>query len=103
MARVQHMVLLRFRADTAENAIRDCFAALAQLPQVIPGLEYFAGGPYASPEGLNKGFTHGFLMTFTSAADRDNYLPHPEHEKVKDLLLQYVEDVTAFDFVQGTS
>jgi len=31
-------------------------------------------------------------------ASRDGYLTHPEHEKIKQLLLANVDSVLAFDF-----
>jgi hypothetical protein len=37
-------------------------------------------------------------MTFKTAEDRDTYLPHPEHERVKELVIPCVDDVVAFDF-----
>ena len=95
---VQHIVLFKFKPGTVESKIRELFEELAGLQQKIPGILYFAGGPYSSPEGLNRGFTHGFIMTFESAAARDAYLPHPEHERVKEMILPHVEDVIAFDF-----
>jgi Stress responsive A/B Barrel Domain len=96
--RVQHMVVVKFRPGVPEATIAGLFAELGELRQVIPGIEHFAWGPYSSPEGLNGGFTHGFLMTFRDAAARDGYLPHPEHERVKQLVLPHVEGVVAFDF-----
>ena len=95
---VQHIVLFKFRAGTVESKIRELFAELEQLKEKIPGILYFAGGPYSSPEGLNHGYTHGFIMTFDSPEARDRYLPHPEHERVKGLILPHLEDVIAFDF-----
>jgi len=51
---------------------------------------------------MQKGFTHGFCMTFADAAARDVYLPHPEHERVKALVLQVLDGgldgVVAFDY-----
>ena len=68
----------------------------------VPGLLSFAGGPYSSPEGLNKGYSHAFHMTFADAEARDAYLPHPEHEKVKRVALAQlaggIDGVVAFDF-----
>lgn len=98
MKKVQHMVLMKFKPETSDGTIAECYAKLAELQSVISGIEHYSGGPYASPEGLNKDFTHGFLMTFTDAAARDAYLPHPEHEKVKELLLTHLADVIVFDF-----
>ncbi len=98
MAKIQHLVLLKFKEGTPESTISECFTALGTLPGLISGIEHFSGGPYSSPEGINKGFTHGFLMTFANAEARNGYLPHPEHEKVKALLLQHLDDVVAFDY-----
>ena len=65
---------------------------------LLPGLQSFEGGPYSSPEGLNKQWTHAFIMTFDKAASRDAYLPHPEHERVKGIVAPQLADVIAFDF-----
>ena len=35
-----------------------------------------------SPEGLDKGFSEGFIVTFRDAAARDQYLADEEHAKV---------------------
>src|SRR5205807_2582254 len=80
---ITHMVLLRVRSDVQKSEVDRVFAALAGLKGRIPGLLSFSGGPYSSHEGLQRGFTHGFCMTFPEAAARDAYLLHPEHEKVK--------------------
>lgn len=100
MPRVQHMVLLKFRSDVAEAAIEEMFRELAELKTKIDGIEYFAGGPYSSPEGFHQGYTHGFLMTFRDPAARDAYLPHPEHEVVKQKLLASIDAAVAFDFLE---
>jgi len=47
---------------------------------------------------LNDGFTHGFVMTFDSPQSRDRYLPHPEHERVKEIVVPNLERVMVFDF-----
>jgi hypothetical protein len=96
--RVHHLVVLKFRPETTAKTVAELFRALADLRKVIPGIEHFCGGPYSSPEGLNQGFTHGFVITFTSPAARDAYLTHPEHEAVKHRFLPGVEQVIAFDF-----
>jgi hypothetical protein len=92
------MVLVKFKPAASRETIAGLFAELGKLPEVIPGIEHFSWGPYSSPEGLHGGFTHGFLMTFRDAAARDGYLPHPEHERVKQMILPHVEGVIAFDF-----
>jgi hypothetical protein len=98
MKKVHHLVLLKFKPATPPASITALFQALVRLKEVIDGIEGFRGGAYSSPEGLNQGFTHGFVMTFTSAAARDGYLTHAEHERVKEQFLPGGADVIAFDF-----
>jgi hypothetical protein len=97
MPRVHHMVLLKFKPGVREPAITDALHDVARLQQLIPGIESYCGGPYSSPEGLNQGFTHGFLMTFVDADARNRYLTHPDHERVKDALLRLLDNAIAFD------
>lgn len=99
---ITHVVLLRLRANLSTKDVDRVFAELARLLDKIPGLSSFAGGPYSSPEGLNRGYTHGFVMTFRDERSRDGYLSHPEHEKVKEMVLGALDGgtdgVIAFDF-----
>jgi hypothetical protein len=92
-----HIVLVKFSAAKAQRAA-ELITALDGLRARLPGFLSLTGGPYSSPEGLNQGYTHGIVMTFSSAAVRDQYLAHPEHEKIKQAFLPDVEGVVAFDF-----
>jgi hypothetical protein len=99
---VKHVVLLKFRKDTSPEKIKDLFTWLGNLRQHMRGILDFSAGAYSSPEGLNRGYTHGFVMTFADAASRDLYLPDPAHKKIVDLLLPELEGgvsgVLAFDW-----
>jgi len=99
---IYHMVLFKVRSDVSRAEIDTVFGELAGLRDKIPGILSYAGGPYSSDEGVNKGYDWGFCMTFESAAARDAYLPHPEHEIVKGHVLEIleggIEGVVAFDF-----
>lgn len=76
---IRHSVHFRFRKDADVAAIA---AALKGLQHKIPGILAISFGADNSPEGLQKGFTHGFSVDFTDAAARDAYLPHPDHQVV---------------------
>jgi hypothetical protein len=99
---ITHLVLLRLKKDLSEKDVDRVFAELAGLRDKIPGLTSFSGGPYSSPEGLNRDFTHAFVMTFRDERSRDAYLPHPAHERVKEIVLGAldggIDGVIAFDF-----
>jgi hypothetical protein len=58
----------------------------------------FEWGTNMSPENLNQGFTHCFLLTFDNARDRDAYLVHPAHKEFGKLLGPYLDKVTVVDF-----
>lgn len=98
MPQIQHIVLFKLKPEVTTEKTTELFRLLAELQQLISGITYFAGGPYSSPEGLNQGYTHGFVMTFESVDARNAYLPHPEHERVKAVLLTCIDSVIAFDF-----
>jgi hypothetical protein len=79
---IRHIVLIRFRADMPEARIGGIFASLHALQAVIPGILAISWGGNVSPEGLGRGFTHGFTVDFADVAARDRYLADPDHGKV---------------------
>lgn len=102
MPQFKHIVLLRFKPQTARESIAEIFESLDELQELIPGIVDICSGPYDSSEGLHKGFTHAFVVTFADVESRDAYLDHPAHEKVKKLIVGELAgglaDVIAFDF-----
>lgn len=99
---IHHLVLLRLRRDVPAARVKEIFELIGSMKAHVPGLASYHHGPYSSPEGLQRGYTHGFAMTFDNAASRDTYLFHPEHEKVKAAVLAVLDGgldgVVAFDF-----
>lgn len=55
MPQIQHMVLFKIKPDVTIEKITELFSQIAQLQQLIPGITYFAGGPYSSPEAILLG------------------------------------------------
>lgn len=98
MSTVKHIALVQFKPGTTDAVIAQCFEAIGKLRGTIPGILDYSWGPNNSPEGLTQGLTHGFVMTFQDAASRDIYLPHPEHEKAKELVLPHVAQVVVLDY-----
>jgi len=85
---IRHVVLCRFRKDADVAAI---FAAIEGLKQKIPGILAVTCGTDCSPEGLQKGFTHGFTVDFVNAKARDAYLPHPDHQVVAKMVVDALD------------
>jgi hypothetical protein len=94
----RHFGVFQFKTNITQEQIDESFVALVDLKNKIPGLLSVEHGPYKSDEGLNDGFTHGFIMTFDSPESRDAYLPHPDHLKVVDLVQPRLERLVVFDF-----
>jgi Stress responsive A/B Barrel Domain len=96
---IRHVVLVCFKPDAD---IPKIFAALKALQSKINGIVDISAGSDCSPEGLQRGNTHGFTVDFVDAAARDAYLPHPEHQKVGAMIVAAAEggidDVTVLDW-----
>ena len=83
---VRHVVVFRFKPGASPEKIQQITEAFAALKQQIPGILAFEHGVNNSPEKLDQGFTHVYQLTFTNAAARDAYLPHPAHKAFGTLL-----------------
>jgi len=95
---IRHLVLLRFTNDTPDAERREIESAFAALPAQIADITGFEWGINNSPEGLAKGFTHAFAVTFETAAARDAYLPHPAHVAFVARLKPRLGDVLVLDY-----
>ena len=95
----QHVVLFKFKAKTSEEDLRGVEKAFAGFVAKLPFVTGFEWGRNSSPEKLDRGFTHCFIVSFRDEAGRDAYLPHPEHQAfVRDFLDPILEDVCVVDF-----
>jgi hypothetical protein len=97
--KLRHVVALKFKATASEADIRKVESAFRDLKKKIPQIESLEWGTNNSPEKLNKGFTHCFVLSFKSEADRAVYLPHPDHKAFGQILGPVLEDVFVFDYV----
>lgn len=98
MPKVDHIVLVKFKEGTTPVQIDGIFTEFLDISETIPGIENFVSGPNTSPEWLNQGYTHAFVMTFTDSLARDSYLHHPEHERVKQKAMELLDGVLVLDF-----
>jgi hypothetical protein len=79
---LQHVVLFEFKASAKPEDIKKIENAFSALSTTIKEIKKFEWGTNNSPENLNQGFTHCFIVSFASEKDRDIYLPHPEHKSL---------------------
>ena len=96
---IRHVVHFKFKAAATKEQVAKIveeFAALKSKIAIVDALEW---GTDSSPEGLGKGYTHCWIATFKTAADRDAYLVHPDHKAFVALLKPVLEDALVVDFV----
>jgi Stress responsive A/B Barrel Domain len=97
---MKHIVAFKYKAGATSDQISEVTKAFKALPGKIPGITSFESGVNDSPENLNQGFTHVYLITFENAEARDAYLPHPDHKQFGDLLrqLDILDEAFVIDF-----
>jgi hypothetical protein len=95
---LRHVVLFKFKDSATTEDIKNVEAAFNALPDKITQIKSIEWGLNNSPEGLNKGFTHCFFLTFDSEEDRAVYLPHPDHKAFGKLLEPILDDVMVVDY-----
>ncbi|WBU89534.1 Dabb family protein [Cellulophaga omnivescoria] len=95
---LRHVVIFKFKADATKQQITAIEEAFSALPSKIAQIMDYEWGLNNSPEGLSKGFTHCFFVTFKNEEDRAIYLPHPDHKAFVSLLTPVLEDVFVLDY-----
>ncbi|MES2260708.1 MAG: Dabb family protein [Pseudomonadota bacterium] len=100
---IRHVVLLRFKNETSPSRRTELERDFAGLGSLIDGIEHLEWGVNVSGEGLEKGFTHCFTLSFAGLAERDAYLPHPLHQQFVGRLQPWVEDVLVLDYAPAAA
>jgi len=99
---LRHIVLVKFRSEVTSTQIDAALNQVVALREKIAGIVAVSVGANTSPEALEKGFRHGFVVDFTNEAARDAYLPHPDHVVVGSKLVELAEGgidgILVFDY-----
>lgn len=95
---LRHVVCFKFKDGTSSEDIRKVEEAFRALPSKIKEIRDFEFGTNNSPENLNQGYTHCFLVSFLSEKDRAVYLPHPAHLAFVEVLKPHLDKVFVIDY-----
>lgn len=95
---IRHILLIKFKPVAKPSKVDDVRELFEAMPAKVEGVESVEWGLNDSPEGLDQGFTHAVMMTFSDEQARQNYLPHPEHEALKAVFVPLVDDIVVFDY-----
>lgn len=96
--KLYHVVSFKFKADTRKEQIDEVVNAFGDLKKKIKAIKEFSWGTNISPEKHDKGFTHAFILSFTSEKGRDEYLVHPDHQAFGKLVGPVLADVFVIDY-----
>jgi Stress responsive A/B Barrel Domain len=102
---IRHIVLVRFRSDVNEAQIAAIFADLAAIKAVLPGVLAVTAGRSDSPEAMERGYMHGFVVDFADWGTLAAYQAHADHKRVGAALVAGavggIEGILVFDLAVG--
>ena len=96
---VRHVVTFKFKKNAERSKVQKVEEDFAALKRKIDVIESFEWGTNVSPEKLDKGYTHVWILSFKNEKDRDTYLVHPDHKAFAGSLKDVLEDAVVIDFV----
>ena len=88
---IRHIVLIAFRPDVSETAIADVFAELHLIKALLPGVIAITAGRSESPEQMERGYMHGFVVDFTDWDALQAYQDHPDHKRLGAKLVAHAQ------------
>ena len=96
---LRHVVIFKFKDEASEADVDRLNKSFNALAEAIPVVKDFEWGINDSPENFHQDFTHCYLLTFESEADRDSvYTPHPQHKAFVESLQPHLEKVFVVDY-----
>lgn len=85
---IRHIVLTKFKPETGDKTVAEIFAGLSDLTEKLDGAHGFTGGRSESPEQIERGYTHGFVIDFDSWDALKIYADHPDHKALGGRLVE---------------
>lgn len=77
---IRHIVLTRFKPDVSEQTIENIYAELAAVSETLEGAGGFTGGRSKSPEQIERGYMHGFVIDFDNWEALKRYADNQAHQ-----------------------
>ena len=77
---IRHIVLTKFKPETSEDTIAGIYAGLSSVTERLEGAHNFTGGRSKSPEQIERGYMHGFVVDFDDWDALQRYADDEEHK-----------------------
>jgi hypothetical protein len=95
---LRHAVYFAFKDSASESDVKSVVDTFAALEDSVPSITAFETGINNSPEKLDDGFTHCFLVTLVDEKGLQNYLPHPGHRGLVEMATPFTADLFVVDY-----
>ena len=95
---LRHVVLFTFKATSSANSVDSVVKAFNHLYGTVPQVKKMEWGLNMSPEHLDQGFTHCFVLTFSNEKDLASYQLHPAHKAFQTILKPHMDKVFVVDY-----
>ena len=79
---IRHIVLVKFEEHLGQAEIDDIFDELHAIESQIDGMISITSGRSESPEKIERGYMHGFVVDFQDWAALEAYQDHQAHKKL---------------------
>jgi hypothetical protein len=90
---IEHIVLLKFSADTTDDQKQELIRRTLLLKNVIPGIVDIQQGYNFS--NRSQGYEMGLTVRLEDKASLENYGPHPAHQAV----FSYLKEIGLVDSI----
>ncbi len=77
---IRHIVLIRFRPDISEEEVAALFGEVHAVQSRLPGIRSVTSGRSESPEKIERGYMHGFVVDFDDWDALAAYQDYPAHK-----------------------
>ncbi|MBP2548570.1 hypothetical protein J2858_001463 [Neorhizobium galegae] len=88
---IRHIVLIRFRTEVTEAQFAALFAELEEIRTKISGVLAITSGRSESPEKIERGYLHGFVVDFDGWEALEAYQTHPDHKALGAKLVAHAQ------------
>lgn len=95
---LRHVVIFKFKDSSSPQDVKKVAETFANLYGQVPQIKHFEWGINNSPEKFNEGFTHCFVLTFSSEEDLASYQLNPAHKAFQEVLKPQMEKVFVVDY-----
>ncbi|MEY2600224.1 MAG: hypothetical protein RLZZ244_418 [Verrucomicrobiota bacterium] len=95
---IRHIVTFKFKPEATKEEVQKIEQSFVALKGKISQIQSMEWGTDVSTEGLSKGLTHMWILSFADMQSLKTYIEHPDHVAFVTLLKPSLADVFVFDF-----